>query len=85
MPNPINDTITITITRGRWSISRSMDLDALDVGARIERNETLSDLYDECRFIFESSSHGLSPELLAALSSNPVEQSKPLDNSPPLV
>lgn len=44
----MNDTITITISRGRWSVSRQMDLCALisEVDA-VSQRETLVDLFDE--------------------------------------
>ena len=48
MSNPTPDTITITISRGRWSVSRQMDLSALiaEVDA-VSQRETLADLFDE--------------------------------------
>lgn len=45
------DSITITITRGRWSVSRCMDLDLMD-GATLDASEELYSLYEETRHAF---------------------------------
>lgn len=54
------DTITITISRGRWSISRSMDLDLM-LGSTIDAAEELFALFEEAHHAFTLAGRHLDP------------------------